>query len=235
MNRVDPRGLDDCSPDADFCTTGTGQMPVSEDPDGGGGGGGGRGGRTPLPSQLQENLYDWDALSDKCKDGLKVAMSARPSQEGRTSQELRVRALKRAVNEKKTLQAAATRYGLSWELLAAIGIRESRAITTNDQVKGYGRGFFNIDIDQNPDVTAEQARDLTWAADWAGSYLDASRSRISAGFGNLSGSDLDLAVAASWNRGVSGVLSDLKAGKSPDAYTTGHNYGQSIIDVMDCF
>ena len=41
--------------------------------------------------------------------------------------------------------------------------------------------------------------------------------------------------ADSYNEGPSGVSSRLKSGQNPDSGTTGQNYGNNIMGLMNCF
>jgi hypothetical protein len=94
---------------------------------------------------------------------------------------------------------------------------------------------FQIDLSKNPGVTAQQAGDIQWAANWAGSYLANSLQVLDADFPNLSTPAFFEAIADSYNHGLSGEIRDLNRGLAPDAHTTGHNYGSNVIQLMDCF
>ena len=98
-----------------------------------------------------------------------------------------------------------------------------------------GRGVFQIDIGKNPSVAEGDAMNPAWAAQWAVNYLSDAAEEIGAALPNLSPGGLAWAVAASWNHGVSGEINDIRKGLNPDVHTTGHNYGQDITHLMNCF
>jgi hypothetical protein len=83
----------------------------------------------------------------------------------------------RAYANWSTLDAAANGNWDDGSLLAAVGVRESgfRYINENDGA-GVGVGVFQITVSPTSGVTAAQAGNLTWAANYAeGGYLSDSR------------------------------------------------------------
>ncbi|MBI1955337.1 MAG: hypothetical protein HYS38_02985 [Acidobacteria bacterium] len=130
------------------------------------------------------------------------------------------------------LQAAARAHDIDWAMLAAIGIRESNAGRQMEQTNGGGRGFFQIDIFNNNDITEQQAMELSSAAPYAAQRLARNRYILSRLY---TGNDLVHATAASWN------MDPLKPGNytgnpaTIDVGTKGGNYGANILDIMECF
>src|SRR5713226_2615824 len=100
---------------------------------------------------------------------------------------------------------------------------------------GLGGGVFQIDLGQDPSVTADQAHNLPRAATWASYYLWNNRTRFAANFPSLSAQDLVHATAASYNHGYGGVSGNLNNGRDIDYKTANGNYGSNILDLLDCF
>jgi len=85
--------------------------------------------------------------------------------------------LLRALDNYDTLLSAA--HGdRNWaNLLAAVGIRESKFKVEDENGGGKGRGVFQIDLGQNPGVSEEQANDIAWAAQFVMDSLSTVNSR----------------------------------------------------------
>jgi hypothetical protein len=154
-------------------------------------------------------------------------------------------ALARAMAAKADLQKAA---GDDWDIIAAIGMRE----TYFNNMKEYGwngpnpedhlgRGVFQIDIGQNPQVTEEQAMNVEFAASWSINKLKGDRS----GYDKPWNFNRDLSLAEgihdynaspnktkkhpnTWGQAASGI-------PGLDQYTTGHNYVSNILNLINCF
>ncbi len=88
-----------------------------------------------------------------------------------------------------------------YALLSAVAIRESGFENINQQ-GGQGVGIFQIDLGQNPGVTAAQASDLVWAANWAATILANNYNALAAAHPNFTPSQLLQATAASYNFGT---------------------------------
>jgi membrane-bound lytic murein transglycosylase MltF len=131
---------------------------------------------------------------------------------------------------------------IDWTMLAAIGIKET-GFQNKLQNGGAGVGVFQIDLGKNPNVTVQQASDLTWAANWAVSTLTGNELGIGNALpGSLSPDQLQWMLAASWNTGAQGQINRYNKGQSPDYHTSphgdgtfGNNYGTNILELMDCF
>ena len=184
----------------------------------------------PNPSGHDILLDEWNNLSEDCQNALKSAM---PGQgDGATIS--RVQAINRAASEQPILETAVAGTNVDWTLLAAIGVKETgfRNITQPD---GNGVGIFQIDLGKNPQVSSAQAMTLGWAAGWAANSLSTNMTALQAAYPGLDSATLLQATAASYNHGLTGVERNLNAGRSPDAFTTGGNYGATVRGLMDCF
>jgi Transglycosylase SLT domain len=130
-----------------------------------------------------------------------------------------------------TITATAAQQGIDPNLLAAVGVRES-GFTNITQSGGQGAGVFQIDLGANPSVTAAQAGNLQFSANFAAAMLSRNMSSIAAHHPNLSAAQQLQATAASYNFGVGNISGNPN---TIDQGTTGGNYGSNVVDLMDCF
>ena len=157
INRTDVRGL--CSDQDDppcYRTDASGEADGNEPPPPVGdpgyqqGSGGGGFGAVSLSGLLNQ----------PCQNGLATAMPASSRADPNATATARLNALNNAWGATGTLISAADTGGLDvlggMSLLSAIGIRESGFQDIN-QPNGNGVGIFQIDLGQNPNVTAAQA------------------------------------------------------------------------------
>jgi hypothetical protein len=168
----------------------------------------------------------WRALSEDCQSGLQTAMTG---PEG--ANVARIGALNQALAAAPQLQAAVAGTNIPWQMLAAIGIRES-GFRNVAQPDGRGMGIFQIDLGAHPQVTAQQASDMTWAARFAANLLSTNMARLRQNHRNLNPAQLLQATAASYNLGVGGISGNPN---TIDAGSPRNNYGSSVVNVMDCF
>jgi len=244
-NRVDPSVTDDCSPgDTLPCST---TVNDPGDPAGGGGGGGsssGGGTSTSAPchgygaayaacmqqwAAQQALMNQWNSLSGTCQQGLLWAV---PS----TSISGVLAALGRATAAQSTLQAATAGTSISWEMLAAIGIRESGFQNKPQANGGPGQGIFQITV-PGSGLTAAQAGNLTTAATWAANFLNNDMAYLAAKFPGFTPAQLLQATAASYNLGPHGITGNpatIDKGSAPAPKAEG-NYGSNILQLMTCF
>ncbi len=143
----------------------------------------------------------------------------------------RLAALDRAINYADTLMSAAGGTGIDWTMIAAIGIRETGFRNINQQ-DGNGVGVFQIDIGMNPSVTATQASDIAWAAQWAANTLAWNNAYLAKAYPHLDPAHLLQATAAAWNLGVGGITGNPE---TIDVGSPRDNYGSNIVNLMDCF
>jgi RHS repeat-associated protein len=87
---------------------------------------------------------------EECKNGLAAANKG-------------FDAVGRALQSWDIVAAAAAKHGISANILAAIGVRESGFLNIR-QKDGLGRGIFQIDLGQHPNVTDAQAMNPSFAA-----------------------------------------------------------------------
>jgi len=155
-----------------------------------------------------------------------------------------VSALNRALAKLAVLTAAGDAHGVDPALLGAIGLRETGFRNIN-QPNGQGVGLFQIDLGQNPSVTAGQASNVAFAANWAAAYLSGNAKDLAANYPDLSTMSLagfsgygDMSVIApadTYNLGLGGVKKFLNNTFDPDLGTTGENYGQNVWQLTKCF
>jgi RHS repeat-associated protein len=132
-----------------------------------------------------------------------------------------------------TIQTAGDTHGIDPSLLAAVAVRES-GVQNIPEKGGKGRGRFQIDLGQHPGVTAEQAQDLAFSANYAAGILSSNMNSLAARLPNFTQEQLLHATAASYNlgagkKGISGNPDTIDAG-SPFG-----NYGSTVMLLMDCF
>jgi hypothetical protein len=225
INRLDPRGLQDCG--ADFCATGTGYADPS-DPSGGGGY------AAPLKNQSNDPtdpIQRFGELSTDCQKGLKTALPVGSNANAKAADQAWLNALDRAQADEQMLRSSAAAYGIDWALLAAVGIRET-GFRNISQSNGLGQGIFQIDIGQNPAVSASQAADPAWAANWAAKLLAGNMTALAGAHPNLSADQLLQATAASYNLGRGGISGNPD---TIDVGSPGNNYGSNVVNLINCF
>ena len=174
-----------------------------------------RPGATPTPTA---GLAMPTGNAAQCSRGLSLARGDRAS-------------VNRALAARAVLQAAATRYGIDWKFLAAIGIRETgfRNID-NPNPKDPGWGYFQLT--RQPGVSYAQARDLTFSANYAARMLANNMRYLRSRYPRFTQAQLLQATAASYNFGTDDVSGNPN---TIDVGTTRNNYGQSIVLMMNCF
>jgi RHS repeat-associated protein len=146
-------------------------------------------------------------------------------------------ALNRANAAWDTLQAAADANNVDPALLAAIGVEESGFQNRNENDgAGVGVGVFQVTVSPSSGVTAAQAANLAWAANYAAAMLDANMDTLGANFPNFTQAQLLQATATSYNMGTGGISGN------PNTIDVGSqrrgqqgNYGATVVNLMDCF
>lgn len=151
-----------------------------------------------------------------------------------------------AVNRAKTawdiLKQAAAKTDLGPAFLAAEGVQES-GFVDKDQNRNHpndaGRGVFQIDGSQNPQVSYAQAHNLTTAAGWAAKYFSHSESLYRRAYPSFTPSQLLEATALSYNEGQAGFPKWYGGGGFPNAERHSgdahKSYGQNVVNLMSCF
>ena len=172
---------------------------------------------------MQQTLGQAVTLPDSCMEALSVT--------GKTPQ-----AVDRANANWSTLSSAGGSHGTNPRLLAAIGVRESGFLNVQ-QPDGPGVGVFQITVSASSGVTAAQASDLPWAADYAANMLSSNMNYLGGKFPNFTPDQLLQATAASYNigrKGISGNPATIDAGTAPAPKAPG-NYGSNVVNLMSCF
>jgi hypothetical protein len=132
-----------------------------------------------------------------------------------------------------TMVAATAGTSISWEMLAAIGVRESAFQNLNEaDGAGVGVGVFQITVSPTSGVTAAQAGNLTTAAGIATNLLNSNMAYLAAKFPGFTPAQLLQATAASYNFGTKNISGNPN---TIDVGTTGNNYGSNVVQLMSCF
>ncbi|MGA2834639.1 MAG: hypothetical protein ABSE55_16345 [Terracidiphilus sp.] len=139
-------------------------------------------------------------------------------------------AVTRAENAWSVLQTAAEAHDIDPALLAAVGVYESQFSNKPEIGKGHGMGVFQLT--NQPGVTAAQAYDLTFAANYAANMLSDNMSYFSNKFPAFTPDQLLQATVAGYNRYRARISGDPNM---IDAHTTGNNYGSNVMGLMSCF
>ena len=172
-------------------------------------------GPDPLGSDGSSIPGSGSAVAGNCQDGMATA---------RTNQA----AINRAQAASSTIQSAASRYGIDWRMLAAIGIRETNFVNVNASDGGWGV----FQLTHQPGITQSQAWNLSFAANYAAKMIQSNYNYLQAHHPNLNAQQLLQATAASYNYGrgnVSGNPATIDVG------TTKGNYGSNVLALMNCF
>lgn len=140
-------------------------------------------------------------------------------------------ALDRAIANMPALDVAASEFGIAPALLGAIGIRES-GFRNVAQSGGAGRGVFQIDLGENPTMTAGEAGNVWASSEYAAAELSANMATLGGEYPNFTPGQLLQATAASYNLGVGGISGNPS---TIDVGSPGNNYGSNVIGLMSCF
>ena len=141
----------------------------------------------------------------------------------------------RALAAESTLKAAVKGTNISWEMLAAIGVRESGFEDLAEKDGAHlGVGVFQQSVGDGFKTTADQAHDLTFSANATAKELNDNFVYLQAKW-SFTPAQLLQATAASYNlgtdptKGISGNPDTIDAGSS------GAPYGANILALMKCF
>ena len=123
--------------------------------------------------------------------GLLTPCSEEKCLQGLNDADKNTNAVDRAEAAWTAIQAAADANGIDPALLAAIGVLESGFINGNENDgAGVGVGVFQITVSGKSGVTAAEAGDITWAAEWAADLLSSNMDYLSAHFPNFTPTQL---------------------------------------------
>lgn len=92
--------------------------------------------------------------------------------------------------------------------------------------------MFQIDLSRNPGVTAAQAFNIPWAANYAAGVLASNAAYISSNSPNFTASQQLQATAASYNFGLGNISGNPN---TIDQGSTNNNYGSNVVGLMSCF
>jgi hypothetical protein len=131
------------------------------------------------------------------------------------------------------LQGAANKYRLPLAYVLAVASRETNMRNMLGDA-GHGVGIIQIDIRYH-DIAREMKADGTWKTR-PERLIDYGVKMLADGIADAKAhwpNEDPLRVSAdSYNAGAGNVRIALSHGHSPDAPTTGHNYGQDVLDRM---
>jgi hypothetical protein len=143
----------------------------------------------------------------------------------------------------RKLLAMAKKYGID-----ASGFKKeygpkktSAAVAFTNQVSledraGVGVGVFQITVSPTSGVTAAQAGNLTWAANYAGNLLSSNMSYLGNKFPNFTPDQLLQATAASYNMNPYNPKNFTGNPNTIDDGTANGNYGTNVVQIMEhCF
>ena len=109
------------------------------------------------------------------------------------------------------------------------------AVMDTFEKAGVGVGIFQITVSEKSGITARQASDSAWAANWAAKYLSSNMTIVAAKHPNFTGDVLLQATAASFN------LGPYKFSGNPATIDVGSRgfpmdgYGANVLQLMECF
>jgi RHS repeat-associated protein len=131
------------------------------------------------------------------------------------------------------LQAAANAHNIPTPLLAAIGVRESNFMNVQETLQGGGAGpgMGVYQLTDQPGVSAAQAFDLPFAANYAAGMLSSDMNYLSNAF-SFTPAQLLQATAASYNFGTGNISGNPN---TIDVGTAHGNYGSTVVGIMACF
>ncbi|HEV3481173.1 MAG TPA: RHS repeat-associated core domain-containing protein [Candidatus Acidoferrales bacterium] len=133
-----------------------------------------------------------------------------------------------------TIEGAADANDIDPALLAAIGVLETGFQNVNEKDgAGVGVGVFQITVSLSSGVTSAEARNLTWAANYAANMLNSNANYLAGKFPSFTPTQLLQATAASYNLGpggISGNPNTIDKGSKPH-----NNYGSLVLQLMNCF
>jgi RHS repeat-associated protein len=187
---------------------------------------------------VQDMLDRWDTLTEQCRNGLTTAMSGT----GIGAIKGRLAALDRVLAAQNTLEAITTGSSIKWQMIAAIGIRETGFVNKSEvDGTGVGVGIFQITVKPTSGITATQASDLSMAAYWVLNRLRETSSKLVDMNLDYDSAQFDQALAASYNmypssKNFTGDPNTIDEGTT-DSRGKNYpgNYGSNILDLMDCF
>jgi RHS repeat-associated protein len=131
------------------------------------------------------------------------------------------------------LQTAAGANAIPTALLAAIAVRESNFMNVQETLQGggMGPGMGVFQLTNQPGVSAAQAFNLPFAANYAAGMLSSNMNNLSSAF-SFTPAQLVQATAASYNFGTGNISGNPN---TIDVGTTGGNYGSTVVGMMACF
>jgi len=123
-------------------------------------------------------------------------------------------------------------------MLAAVAIEESGVTDKNEKGgAGVGVGVFQITVSAATGVTAAQANNLAWSANYAAAMLDSNADYLASlpRLQNFTQAQLLQATAASYNMNPYKPVNFTGNPNTIDKGTTNGHYGSTILSLMDCF
>jgi RHS repeat-associated protein len=236
LSLTDASGLDDGCGDmpADALAADTGQFPCIQPPE-----------PPAMPPDIDpcqgqpDSCYDQEEADSVAGAAQLLAMVAgmNPAcQFALATARKNLAGVQRAASSWSALQQATSVHGMDPSLLAAIGVRESNFLNrTENDGKGVGVGVFQITVSPDSGVTAAQAGNLPWAANYAASLLTVNGLVLAARFPSFSADSWLQATAASYNIGTNPKTSITGNPSTIDVGTASDNYGSNVVQLLQCF
>ena len=181
--------------------------------------------RTRFAAQEMSPLYRRGPITGGTTDAMHCATGLREADKDKA-------AVARALANWRIIADAAARRGIDPAILAGIGVRESGYRNIVERGGGNGRGVFQIDIGENPDVSGTQAMDVAWAADWAAARIAANLRNIRSRFPRFTKAQALQAAIAAYNLGTREISGNPD---TIDVATPGDNFGRNVLDIARCF
>jgi hypothetical protein len=107
-----------------------------------------------------------------------------------------------------------------------------RARKRGPPASGVGVGVFQITVSPSSGVTAAQASDLPFAANYAAGMLQSNMNTLSGRYPGFTPGQLTQATAASYNFGVGNISGNPN---TIDLGSAHNNYGSNVVQLMTCF
>lgn len=98
-----------------------------------------------------------------------------------------------------------------------------------------GAGVFQIDLYYHPEVSKDQALDVSFAADWAAKLLRSNMTFLTSKHPNFTGDALLHATAASYNLGPNKFSGDPTKIDNGSLGNPKDGYGANLLQLKECF
>ena len=141
-------------------------------------------------------------------------------------------AVARANAAQSTLNAAASAHNIPPSLLDATGVEETNFSNVQETLAGGGAGpgMGVFQLTNQPGVSAGQAFNVPFSANYAAGMLSDNASYLAQQYPSMTPTQLLQGAASGYNKGVRRVNP-----ANIDSKTTGGHYGSSVVGISNCF